>query len=393
MARGDPLDIIEQAESKGKNVPNYKFGPGFTAQGYYQITNPTWRDFSQAAGVDLSKYPTAMAAPREVQRAVAEQIFKKRGFQPWEAVKHLRGQEANYSVGAAPSAPAYSGSTPMTMPGSTPVASTPASGDKPATVTVQAPSGALRTYVVKGKDPGIVDKLQPGFQSSLEKMISSAPPEIQQALRIGSAYRDPEHQARLFKDAVAKYGSEQAARKWVAPPGKSQHNHGQAVDLSYASPAARQWAQANAAQYGLHFPMKHEPWHIEPVGARGGGSANTAVATSTPTATPGAVAAAPAGDVPTLPADPSQGVLADSPDPFKAIADAAEKRQEQQQAQQAAAMAANQAAAQPSPIETSRAPDPMQQPQAPIDYAGLLMPRIKRGLLADDYSSGLLGAA
>ena len=100
MAR-DPLDIIEHAESKGKNVPNYKFGPGFTAQGYYQITNPTWRDHAKAAGVDLSQYPTAMTAPKEVQRAVAEQIYKKRGFQPWEAVKHLRGQEKDYSVGTA----------------------------------------------------------------------------------------------------------------------------------------------------------------------------------------------------------------------------------------------------------------------------------------------------
>jgi len=111
----NPLDIIEQAESKGKNVPNYKFGPGFTAQGYYQITNPTWRDFSKAAGVDLSQYPAAMSAPKEVQRAVAEQIFKARGFQPWEAVKHLRGQEKDYSLTApstAAAAPAQAAAAP-----------------------------------------------------------------------------------------------------------------------------------------------------------------------------------------------------------------------------------------------------------------------------------------
>ena len=67
----DPLDIIEYAESEGKNVPNYKYGPGFTASGYYQITNPTWREWAKAAGIDISQYPTAMSAPREVQRAVA----------------------------------------------------------------------------------------------------------------------------------------------------------------------------------------------------------------------------------------------------------------------------------------------------------------------------------
>ena len=114
--------------------------------------------------------------------------------------------------------------------------------------------------------------------------------------------------------------------------------------------------------------------------------APTAVASAAPT--PGAVGTPNA--VPTLPADPTQGVLAATPDPFKAIADAAEKRQAQQQA----AFVASQAAAQPPQIQPAPAPppDPMQAQQASVDYAGLLLPRIKRGLLADDYSSGLLGA-
>src|SRR3954463_2844592 len=95
MAR-DPLDIIEQAESRGRNVPNYKYGPGFTASGYYQMINPTWRRWAKDAGVDISQYPTAMSAPKEVQRAVAEHGFKTEGFRPWEATKHLVGQEASY---------------------------------------------------------------------------------------------------------------------------------------------------------------------------------------------------------------------------------------------------------------------------------------------------------
>jgi hypothetical protein len=100
MAR-DPLDIIEQRESGGKNVPNYKYGPGFTASGYYQMINPTWRRWAKDAGIDISQYPTAMSAPRELQRAVAEHGFKTEGFKPWEAVKHLRGQEAQYNSASA----------------------------------------------------------------------------------------------------------------------------------------------------------------------------------------------------------------------------------------------------------------------------------------------------
>src|SRR4051794_36793071 len=126
MAR-DPLDIIEQAESGGRNVPNYKYGPGFTASGHYQMINATWRRWADAAGIDISKYPRAIDAPKEVQRAVAAQGFKMEGFRPWEATKHLVGQEKDYSIGAVPSAPkaASPGTTPMTMPAATSSAGLP----------------------------------------------------------------------------------------------------------------------------------------------------------------------------------------------------------------------------------------------------------------------------
>jgi hypothetical protein len=71
---------------------------------------------------------------------------------------------------------------------------------------------------------------------------------------------------------VQKYGSEAAARHWVAPPGHSQHNRGNAIDLSYGSPEAMRAAHQYAAQFGLTFPMSYEDWHIEPIGARGGKS-------------------------------------------------------------------------------------------------------------------------
>ena len=101
-------------------------------------------------------------------------------------------------------------------------------------------------------------------------MFAAAPPEIQAATRIGSGYRSPEIQAKLFADAVKKYGSEQAARKWVAPPGRSNHGHGGASDLKYTNPAAKQWWHENAKQYGLAFPLGHEDWHIESAGERDG---------------------------------------------------------------------------------------------------------------------------
>ena len=108
------------------------------------------------------------------------------------------------------------------------------------------------------------------FKTRITQMISSLPPALQGQVLVFSAYRSPEHQARLYADAIKKYGSEAAARKWVAPPGKSNHNHGVAIDLRYSSDAARRWMHENAARFGLEFPMAHEPWHIEPAGLRGG---------------------------------------------------------------------------------------------------------------------------
>lgn len=118
--------------------------------------------------------------------------------------------------------------------------------------------------------PDSFSGMQPSFSGALEQMFANAPPEIQAELRVSSGYRSPERQAQLWAEALKKYGSPEAARKWVAPPGNSQHNHGNAADLRYASDAARQWAHDNAARYGLAFPLGNEPWHVELAGARGG---------------------------------------------------------------------------------------------------------------------------
>ncbi len=82
-SREQLLNAIEKTESGGRNVPNYKFGPGFTAQGHFQITNSTWKDIAKAAGVNLEQYPNAMSAPYEVQRKAASALIDQRGVQPW----------------------------------------------------------------------------------------------------------------------------------------------------------------------------------------------------------------------------------------------------------------------------------------------------------------------
>jgi hypothetical protein len=103
--------------------------------------------------------------------------------------------------------------------------------------------------------------LNPNFSEALQAMMAVRP-----GIMIGSGYRDPQRQAQLFANAIKKYGSVEAARHWVAPPGHSRHNMGLAADLQFASDEDRAWAHANAEQYGLNFRLGHEPWHIELAG-------------------------------------------------------------------------------------------------------------------------------
>jgi len=67
---------------------------------------------------------------------------------------------------------------------------------------------------------------------------------------------------------VRKYGYYNGS-SGAAAPGTSQHEFGLAVDLELGvgllRTANRQWLDGHAWQFGLHFPVPGEPWHIEQV--------------------------------------------------------------------------------------------------------------------------------
>lgn len=127
--------------------------------------------------------------------------------------------------------------------------------------------------------------LWPPFREQVERLL--ADPEARRlGIYVVSAFRSDALQAQLFADAVKRYGSEAAARKWVAPPGKSNHGPrvnddghkpgpwGTAVDLGVVGFAAvegrwpvdlRRKVDALAARYHLASPMEWEDWHYEPI--------------------------------------------------------------------------------------------------------------------------------
>lgn len=116
--------------------------------------------------------------------------------------------------------------------------------------------------------PDALSGMNAQFRAALQGLISSAPNGIREQLQVFSGYRSPTKQAELYNRALEKYGSPQAARQWVAPPNRSQHNKGMAADLKYLSPQAKAWVRENAPVHGLSFPLKNEPWHVELATAR-----------------------------------------------------------------------------------------------------------------------------
>jgi hypothetical protein len=204
MALPDPLDIIAQKESGNRNIRNYKYGPGFTASGFWQITNPTWARWAKAAGVDLSQYPTAESAPYAVQRAVAQHGYQREGFKPWLATKDLVGQEKNYAL---------SGSTGAAYPSTKvqPNANGIPGGVRPEDLAwgggyTPAPQGVVST---DGRASAPTTGGRARDIHELEAILKKEFPE----LRVTSGYRSP------------------AYNRKVGGASDSQHTHGTAMDI------------------------------------------------------------------------------------------------------------------------------------------------------------------
>jgi LAS superfamily LD-carboxypeptidase LdcB len=210
----------------------------------------------------------------------------------------------------------------------------------------------------KGR-PGDTSMLNNDFAERVAGLIQSAPAEIRQGLGVGSAYRSPERQAEIIAENMGKYGfgqdqiaswksdvsnmgPEAAGAKWrptfrsagltanIGMPGSSNHQKGLAIDLTYNGQFLKQgavpsniiaWVHSNAGKFGLHFPMAHEDWHIEPVNARSDQPTMMAGADDSTTTATGAQTTAPSSDSApttpttsesssTAPASPSSGGMA-----------------------------------------------------------------------------------
>src|SRR5690606_13441586 len=77
-------------------------------------------------------------------------------------------------------------------------------------------------------------------------------------VRPGSGWRDIQEQIQLrIRNGCPDIWNAPASscRVPTAIPGRSNHNHGLAMDLQYSGDG-QQWALANARRFGLHFPVQ-----------------------------------------------------------------------------------------------------------------------------------------
>ncbi|AEA28504.1 peptidase M15B and M15C DD-carboxypeptidase VanY/endolysin [Pseudonocardia dioxanivorans CB1190] len=109
-------------------------------------------------------------------------------------------------------------------------------------------------------DVPAVARLDPGLLASVRRAAADAG-RSGIGFSVNSGWRSPRYQEQLLREAVATYGSEREAARWVATADTSPHVSGDAVDIGPAESAA--WLSAHGAGYGLCRVYRNEPWHFE----------------------------------------------------------------------------------------------------------------------------------
>ena len=146
-------------------------------------------------------------------------------------------------------------------------------GAIPLSVTIPAP----RLEVPRGRITAADGALPDGATALDDEYpgIANLDPELLDALRdatgraardgieltVNSGWRSPKYQNELLRDAMAEYGSEKEAARWVATADTSPHVAGDAVDIG--SVDGTTWLAEHGAGFGLCQIYRNEPWHYE----------------------------------------------------------------------------------------------------------------------------------
>ena len=115
------------------------------------------------------------------------------------------------------------------------------------------------TTVFDDEVPGVAN-LDPALLDAVRRAAIDAANEGLE-FRVDSGWRSAKYQEQLLREAISKYGSEEAATRWVATPDRSAHVSGDAIDIGPSKASA--WLSEHGAIYGLCQIYGNEPWHYE----------------------------------------------------------------------------------------------------------------------------------
>ncbi|GAA2977785.1 hypothetical protein JOD63_003169 [Microbacterium terrae] len=167
-----------------------------------------------------------------------------------QAAASRPASSATIDAGAAP------GDSAAAAPANAPAAPPSGAGDGLTHADGVLPDGAD----VGDRSLAGIANLDPALLSALEAAGSAAAGDGIRIL-VTSGWRSPALQKQLLRDAVAQYGSEAEAARWVASAETSLHVAGDAVDIG--SYDAMDWLAEHGAAYGLCRVYDNEPWHFE----------------------------------------------------------------------------------------------------------------------------------
>jgi len=254
----DPYTAIARDQATNQPLP---LGAE-TGTGAYQFTPPTWREATQHAGVG-TEYTQARDAPPEIQDRVArdriEYLRQQSGGDISQVPSRWRGSSnpqtnADYRANVMEN---YNQRLPQqnATPTNTPGASTDI-------------TNFLKSKIAENSNVNF-ERMNPDFAAKMKKAIEKAKEVTGVDAVITSASRTPIQQAKLYANYLGKTitydGNEYKPDRpgehgpFAAPPGKSKHETGQAIDL--VNNEAAKWITDHAQELGLGL-APNDPGHF-----------------------------------------------------------------------------------------------------------------------------------
>lgn len=123
------------------------------------------------------------------------------------------------------------------------------------------------TDIVGAADLPGVARLDPALRAAVEEATADAALDGQE-LFVTTGWRSTRFQEQLYAEGLARYGSDEEARQYVATPETSTHVTGDAVDVGPLD--AMYWLLEHGATYGLCQTYANEVWHFELATEAGG---------------------------------------------------------------------------------------------------------------------------